>query len=321
MANKVQISTNEGTSGQVLTSNGAGASPTFQTVSEASHNHDSIYYREAEVDNFLSGKEPTISKNSAFNKNFGNATGEVTEGDDPRLSDEREWTASTVLQSEAEAGTATVRRGWTAERVKQAINALQTDTQLTDSEVKTAYENNADTNAYTDSEKNKLGTIESGATTDQTDAEIETAYNNRVDVGVESDITSPTTGIKRWAGNVLKSAIESIALLASDVVDNLTSTDTDKPLSANQGKELEDKKSDVGHDHDASDITSGTFADGRIAASNVTQHQTSLTITESQISDLGSYETTLNADQKRKITYGTAAPSGGVDGDIYLQHD
>jgi len=32
MANKVQISTNEGTSGQVLTSNGAGASPTFQTV-------------------------------------------------------------------------------------------------------------------------------------------------------------------------------------------------------------------------------------------------------------------------------------------------
>ena len=43
------------------------------------------------------------------------------------------------------------------------------------------------------------------------------------------------------------------------------------------------------HTHAASDITSGTFADARIAASNVTQHQASLSITESQISDLGSY--------------------------------
>ena len=33
-------------------------------------------------------------------------------------------------------------------------------------------------------------------------------------------------------------------LLSSDVIDNLTSTDTDKPLSANQGKELEDNKAD-----------------------------------------------------------------------------
>jgi len=40
-----------------------------------------------------------------------------------------------------------------------------------------------------------------------------------------------------------------------------------------------------------SKITSGTFADARIAASNITQHQASLSITESQISDLGSYIT------------------------------
>jgi hypothetical protein len=41
----------------------------------------------------------------------------------------------------------------------------------------------------------------------------------------------------------------------------------------------------------ASKITSGTFADARIAASNVTQHQAALSITESQISDLGTYLT------------------------------
>ena len=44
-------------------------------------------------------------------------------------------------------------------------------------------------------------------------------------------------------------------------------------------------------------ITSGTFADARIAESNVTQHEAALAITESQISDLGSYlETVATTD-------------------------
>lgn len=42
---------------------------------------------------------------------------------DARLTDAREWTASTVTQAEAEAGTATARRAWTAQRVFQAIAA------------------------------------------------------------------------------------------------------------------------------------------------------------------------------------------------------
>ena len=53
-----------------------------------------------------------------------------------------------------------------------------------------------------------------------------------------------------------------------------------------------DGKAASSHTHAASDITSGTFADARIAESNVTQHQAALSITESQISDLGSYATT-----------------------------
>jgi len=40
------------------------------------------------------------------------------------------------------------------------------------------------------------------------------------------------------------------------------------------------------HTHAASQITSGTFADARIAESNVTQHEAALSITESQITDL-----------------------------------
>lgn len=50
------------------------------------------------------------------------------------------------------------------------------------------------------------------------------------------------------------------------------------------------------HTHATSDITSGTFADARIAQTNVTQHQAALSITESQISDLGSYITGITAE-------------------------
>jgi hypothetical protein len=44
-------------------------------------------------------------------------------GNDARLSDSREWSASTVTQADAEAGTATARVAWTVQRVWQAIAA------------------------------------------------------------------------------------------------------------------------------------------------------------------------------------------------------
>jgi len=91
---------------------------------------------QTDLQSALNTKEPTFSKNTAFNKNFGTTAETVTEGDDSRLSNartpvvhgdeahsetyiiegdsrlsnSREWTASTVLQSEAEAGTSTTRR-------------------------------------------------------------------------------------------------------------------------------------------------------------------------------------------------------------------
>lgn len=52
----------------------------------------------------------------------------------------------------------------------------------------------------------------------------------------------------------------------------------------------------LGHAHAPGDISGGTFADTLIAASNVTQHQAALSITESQISDLGSYITASSTD-------------------------
>ena len=57
----------------------------------------------------------------------------------------------------------------------------------TDAEIKTAYENNSDTNAFTDALLSKLNGIEAGATGDQTNAEIRTAVEAASDSNVFTD--------------------------------------------------------------------------------------------------------------------------------------
>ena len=57
----------------------------------------------------------------------------------------------------------------------------------TDAEIKTAYENNSDTNAFTDALLSKLNGIETGATGDQTNAEIRTAVEAASDSNVFTD--------------------------------------------------------------------------------------------------------------------------------------
>lgn len=60
-------------------------------------------------------------------------------------------------------------------------------------------------------------------------------------------------------------------------------------------------------------ISTGTFVDARIAQSNVTQHEAALSITESQISDLGSYESAdpdiLKADVSDNLVVGYTTTS------------
>lgn len=69
---------------------------------------------------------------------------------DPRLADAREWSASTVTQAEAEAGTATTRRAWTAQRVFQAVAAWWSASAM----------------------KTKLDGIAAGATANASDAQL-----------------------------------------------------------------------------------------------------------------------------------------------------
>lgn len=58
----------------------------------------------------------------------------------------------------------------------------------TASEIKTAYESNSDTNAFTDSEKTKLNSIEVNATADQSDEEIQDIVGAMVSGNTESGI-------------------------------------------------------------------------------------------------------------------------------------
>jgi hypothetical protein len=84
------------------------------------------------------------------------AAGSYVATTDPRLSDAREWSASTVTQAAAEAGTDTVRVAWTVQRVWQAIAAWWAASAA----------------------KTKLDGIATGATANQTDAYLLSRANH-----------------------------------------------------------------------------------------------------------------------------------------------
>lgn len=91
-----------------------------------------------------------------------------------------------------------------------------------------------------------------------------------------------------------------------------TGTDTTRAVTPEGLKTVADTKAASSHNHAASDVNSGTFADARIAASNVTQHQAALSITESQVSDLGTYASASDTvtSVEHGATAGTARPTG-----------
>lgn len=74
-----------------------------------------------------------------------------------------------------------------AEKIKLSGIEANATADQTASEIKTAYESNDDTNAFTDAEKNKLSEIETGATADQSASEIKTAYESNTDTNAFTD--------------------------------------------------------------------------------------------------------------------------------------
>lgn len=108
----------------------------------------------------LDGKKDTFTENTAFNKNFGTTTGTVAEGNDSRITDS--FQKSTDTLDNIAAGATNVHFTASDETKLNGIESGATADQ-TDAEIKTAYENNANTNAFTDAEKTKLSGIAAGA--------------------------------------------------------------------------------------------------------------------------------------------------------------
>jgi hypothetical protein len=93
--------------------------------------------------------------------------------------------------------------------------------------------------------------------------------------------------VDRWQGGIAG------ALLTIVLDDDSRLTDTRVPTA---------------HVHDATDITTGTLPNARVSVGNVTQHQSALVITESQISDMGSYLPIGGGTLTGNLTIDTATP-------------
>jgi hypothetical protein len=113
--------------------------------------------------------------------------------------------------------------------VEADIVALQADVAgkqntLSDANIKTKYENNADTNAFTDALKTKLNGIEAGATADQSNAEIETAYNAQVSEATQDEAEAGTSStVRRWTAERIKQLVAAFTH-SGDVIGSTTLT-------------------------------------------------------------------------------------------------
>ena len=142
-------------------------------------------------------------------------------------------------------------------------------------EIKTAYESNADTNAFTDAEQTKLSGIETGA--DVTDVDNVTAAGALMD----SEVTN-LAEVKAFSSADYATAAQGA--LADTALQSFTETND---LTAA--------------------VTWANVPDANITQSSVTQHQAALSVTESQISDLGTYVVETSATGSAEIPSGTTA--------------
>lgn len=100
-----------------------------------------------------------------------------------------------------------IERGGTTNR-KLAASDLKTYVTLSDAEIKTALENNVDTNTITDAEATVLGNTSGINTGDMSDADVKTAYENNADSNEFSDaeqtkLAGVATGATANTGDVV----------------------------------------------------------------------------------------------------------------------
>jgi len=152
----------------------------------------------------------------------------------------------------------------------------------------------ATTASYTTAEETKLAGIETGATADQTASEIMTAIQtvDGTGSGLDADLLDgiDSTGFTQPGDNV--------STLTNDAGYLTSFTETNDLTTA---------------------VTWANVPDANITQSSVTQHQAALSITESQISDLGTYVTKTSATGSAEVPSGTTAQRDGTPAAGYLR--
>jgi hypothetical protein len=192
---------------------------------------------------------------SSHTHGVADVTGAVASADS-RLTDSREWSASTIDQSEAEAGTATTRRAFTAQRVFQAIAAWWAGSAA----------------------KSKLDGIATGATANSSDATL-LARANHTGTQAATTITGLATVATTGAYGDL-SGRPTLGTAAAAATTDFAAASHTHAASAITSGTLDVARLPVGtgstqvaagnHTHVVADVT-GAAASGSITTSGLTQ--------------------------------------------------
>ena len=192
----------------------------------------------------------------------------------------------------------------------------------TASEIKTAYESNGDTNAFTDADVTKLSGIEDGATADQTASEIKTAYESNSDTNAftDADVTK-LSGIE--AGAEVNVQSDWTATSGDAFIENKPTIPTDNTELTNG----------AGYTTNTGTVTSVTGSGG-ISGTVTTSGSLSLSnsgVTTAKLADnavtsakISSTDSSFNIDSNGYVRIGTTATPSSlltVNGTVEILKD
>jgi hypothetical protein len=222
-------------------------------------------------------------------------------GNDSRLTDSREWSAATATQAEAEAGSSTSRLAFTPLRVFQAIAAWWAASAA----------------------KTKLDGIATGATANSSDATL-LARANHTGTQAAGTITGLATVATSGAytdlsgrpalGTAASAATGDFAA-ASHTHGGITNAGA---IGSTSGLPVVTGASGV-LQAGSFGTAAGSVCQGNDARLSDTRTPTDASVTTAKVAD-GAVTLAKTTGVQKTITSGTAAPTGGTDGDIYLQY-
>ena len=227
---------------------------------------------------------------------YGTGSTVACRGDDARLSDSREWSADTVSQAEAEAGTSTTRRAFTPQRVFQAVAAWWAAS----------------------ASKTKLDGIAAGATANSTDTQLRdrATHTGTQLAATISDFTTaviaaapPTTNASLLTSGTLPDARLSANIArTSDVSSAVAAVVNSAPATLDTLKELADA---LGSDANFSTtVTNALAAKAPLASPTFTGTVSGITKAMVGLGNVPNVDATARANHTGTQTLSTISDAG-----------